>query len=151
MCNPAIALGLGLVGGLLQGVGASQQRETNAQNYELRNEAIDRDIQVQKYTSAYEIAAVRQKVAKTQGAARAGYAANGLALSGSAAEVLEDSAIEGDLDVATIRWNSKTKIAGMRFEQSVNSYNAEQERAGAGLAFVTPIISGAARFGGSFG
>jgi hypothetical protein len=150
MCNPAIALGLGLVGGLLQGVGAAQQRETNAQNYELRNAAISRDIQVEKQTSAFEIAALRTKVAQTQGMARAGYAANGLALSGSAAQVLTDSATEGDLDVATIRWNSKTKIGGMKFEQQVNTYNAEQERAGAGLAFVTPIISGAARFGGSF-
>ena len=151
MCNPAIALGLGLAGGLLQGVGAAQQRETNAQSLELRNAAISRDIEVEKKTSAYEIAAARTKIAQTQGMARVGYAANGLALSGSAAQVLTDSATEGDLDVATIRWNSKTKIGGMKFEQEVNSYNAGQERASEGLAFVTPIISGAARFGGSFG
>ncbi len=150
MCHPAVAMGLGLLGGVLQGAGAAQQRETNAATLEMRNAAISRDITAEEYSSAYQIAAKRVDIAKTQGKARAGYAANGLALSGSAADVLRDSAIEGDLDVAAIRWNSETKIGGMRYEQDVNTHNAAEERGAAGLAFVTPIISGAARFGGSF-
>ncbi len=150
MCNPGIAMGLGLVGGLLQGIGGAQQREANAATLEMRNSAISRDINAEEQSTAYTIAAKRVEIAKTQGRARAGYAANGLALSGSAAEVLRDSAVEGDLDVAAIRWNSETKIGGMRYEQEINSRNAGEERAAAPLAFVTPIISGAARFGGQF-
>jgi hypothetical protein len=151
MCHPAVGAAIGLFGGVLQGMGASEQRETNAVNYELRADALDRDIQVEKYTSAYEIANTRREVQKTQGNVRAGYAANGLALSGSAADVLTESAIEGDLDVAAIRWNSKNKIKSMRYEQQVYRYNAGQERAGKGLAFVSPILSAGTKFGGSFG
>ena len=151
MCHPAAAAALGIFGGILQGAGAAQQREDNAQTYEMRADALGRDIRVEKYTSAYEIADTRRRVQKTQGNVRAGYAANGLALSGSAADVLTESAIEGDLDLAALRWTSTNKVAGMKYEQQVYRYNAGQERAGKPLAFISPIVSAGARFGGSFG
>jgi hypothetical protein len=85
-----------------------------------------------------------------QGGARAGYAASGLALSGSAAEVLRENAIEGELDIATIRWNSGEKVKTLGYQRDVYRYNAKQERAGKALAFVSPVIGGVARFGSSF-
>lgn len=155
MCNPA-AIGIiggvaGLAGGVIQGVGAAETRETNAVNYELRADAATRDIRTERASSAYAIAAKRMEIKKTLGNARAGYAANGLALSGSAADVINESAVEGDLDVAAIRWNSKNKIAGLKFERSTYLYNAGQERAGKGLALASGVLGGVARFGGSFG
>ena len=145
MCD--IGAVMGVFGGILQGAGAAQSRENNAVNYEMKADALDRDIQVEKYTSAYETAATRRQIQKTQGSVRAGYAANGLALSGSAAEVIQQSAIEGDLDVAAIRWNSQNKVAGMGYEQKVYRYNAGQERRSKGLAFISPVV---ASFGGAF-
>lgn len=151
MCNPAIGLVLGLAGGVLQGIGGAQAHQNNANSYLMQAEGLERDIATERESSAYEIAAKRLTVARTQGEARAGYAASGLALSGSAADVLRDSALQGDMDVEAIRWNSANKVAGLKYQQQMYRYNAGQEKAAAPLAFVTPIISGAARFGGSFG
>jgi len=150
MCNP-IALGImGLGGGILQGIGAAEQRKSNAAGLEATARGIDRDIGAEKEATAYTIARTREGVARTQGQARAGYAANGLALSGSAAEVLRETALEGELDVASIQWSSSEKIKSMQYARDVNKYNAKQERKAAPLAFLAPVIGGAARFGGSF-
>lgn len=151
MCNPIAAAAIGFGGSLLQGIGAAQQRETNARSAELSAQGVDRDIGAEREATAYTIARTREGLARTQGNARAGYAANGLALSGSAATVLRESAIEGDLDIAAIQWSSNEKIKSMEFQRDTLRYNAGQERAAAPLAFITPVIGGAARFAGSFG
>ncbi len=151
MCTP-VALGvIGITGGLMQGVGAYQQQMTNAANYTMQANGIERDIKAEQYASAYEIARTRETVGKTLGAARAGFAANGLALSGSAADVLADTATEGDLDVASIRWNSQVKVDNLKYEKTVAKANAKSSRAAAPLAFIAPVLGSAARFGNQFG
>lgn len=150
MCHPAVGAVFGLLGGVMQGVGGAQQHETNADSYDLQAAGLTRDIKVERQSSAYAIAAKRMEVKKTLGNARAGFAANGLALSGSAADVLNESAVAGDLDVAAIRWNSRNKVAGLKYQRDVYRWNAGQERGAAPLAFASGVIGGAARFGGSF-
>lgn len=151
MCNPVALAVAGMGGSILQGFGAAQQRMTNAQTHDLNAAGIDRDIGAEEEATAYTVARTREGIARTQGAARAGFAANGLALSGSAADVLRETAIEGDLDVAAIRWSSDEKIKGMRFQRDTLRYNAGQERAAAPIAFASSVLSGVSRFGGSFG
>ena len=148
MCNTQAAFaGIGFAGNILQGIGAARQRETNAQTLEMNARGLDRDIAAEQESSAYEVARTREELARRLGASRAGFAANGLALSGSAAEVLNETAIEGDLDIAAIRWNSKSKQDSLAYERDTLRYSAGQERKGKTLAFLTPVISGAARFG----
>lgn len=151
MCNPAAVAVLGIAGGVLQGIGGASQRMNNATSYELTAKGIDRDIGAEREATAYTIARTRDGIARTQGQARAGYSANGLALSGSAADVLHESAVEGELDLQAIQWSSDEKIKGLEYQRDVALHNAKTERAAAPLAFITPVISGAARFGGSFG
>ncbi len=150
MCTP-VALGVGgIAGGLAQGIGGYQQHMTAAANYTMRANGLERDIKAEQYASAYEIARTRETVSKTLGAARAGFAANGLALSGSAVDVLSDTASEGDLDVASIRWNSQVKTDNLRYEQTVARTNAKASRTAAPLAFIAPVIGSVARFGNQF-
>jgi hypothetical protein len=151
MCNPAIGAAIGLFGGVLQGIGAAQGHEDNAVSYEMKAKGLDRDIAAEKQSSAYATAAARTNIAKTQGNVRAGYAANGLALSGSAADVLRESATEGDLDVAAIQWNSQVKVGSLSYERDTYLENAKRERGAKGLAFLSGVVGGAAKFGGSFG
>jgi hypothetical protein len=151
MCNPIAAAAIGLGGSILQGIGAAEQRNQNARTNDLNADGVQRDIGAEREATAYTIARTREGLARKQGMTRAGFSANGLALSGSAAEVIRESAIEGDLDVAAIQWSSNEKIKGMEFQRDTLRYNAGHERAAAPLAFITPIIGGAAKFGGSFG
>lgn len=150
MCNPIAIGALGLAGGVLQGIGGASQRMDAAQSYDMAAAGIDRDIGAEREATAYNVARTREGIARTQGSARAGFAANGLALDGSAAEVLRDSAIEGDLDVASIQWSSAEKIKSMEYERDVNKTNAKRERAAAPLALLSGVIGGAARFGSAF-
>lgn len=151
MCNAIAGGALGMVGGIFQGIGAAQQRQQNAAGMEASARGIDRDIGAEREATAYTVARTREAIARTQGSARAGFASRGLALSGSAADVLRETAMEGDLDVAAIRWSSAEKIKSMEYQRDLLKYNAKQERAAAPLAFITPVIGGAAKFGGSFG
>lgn len=150
MCNAMAAGVLGIFGGVLQGMGAVQEHENNAQSYEMAAASTTRDIAAEKESSAFQVAKTRTELAKTQGGIRAGYAANGLALSGSAADVIRDSAAEGELDIKTIEYNSGVKVGGLEYQKAGYLKNAATERGSEGLAFISPIISGAARFGGSF-
>lgn len=151
MCNPAALAGVGLLGGVIQGFGAAQEKNNNAQSNDMAAAGLDRDIAAEAESSAFEVASSRANTARTQGSARAGFAANGLALSGSVSEVLQQSAEQGDLDVAAIRWNSKIKQDTMGYQRDVYKFNAGTERAAAPLAFIAPVIGGVAKFGGSFG
>ncbi len=149
MCTP-VALGVAAIGGgVLSGIGQWNQHNTNATNYTMQANGLQRDIDAEKQASAYEIAGTRTAVQKTLGSARAGYAANGLALSGSAAQVLDDSAIEGELDIAAIRWNSDVKVGNLKYSQKVARSNARAERSAGPLAFFGSVFSaaGSANFG----
>lgn len=143
MCTP-IALGVaGIAGGAIQGIGAWQQRNTNATNYTMQANGLTRDIANEKEATAYAIARTREDVQRTLGSARAGYAANGLALSGSAAQVLDETAIEGELDLAAIRWNSDVKVGNMEYQRTIARQNARAERAAGPLAFFGNVFSAA--------
>lgn len=147
MCEPVtlgmMAAGAAVVGGGISGIGAWNQHNTNATNYTMQANGLQRDIDAEKEASAYETAATRTAVQKTLGSARAGFAANGLALSGSAAQVLDDTAIEGDLDIAAIRWNSEVKVGNIKYQQKVARANAKSEKAAGPLAFFGNVFSAA--------
>lgn len=150
MCTPVLLAGVGLAGGILQGIGGAQQRMDNAQSLDMQAAGIDRDIAAERESSAYEVARTRETVSRTVGSQRAGFAANGLALSGSAADVIQRTAIEGDLDVEAIRWNSKSRQDSLGYSRDVTKVNAGRERAAAPLAFISPIIGSVAKFGSAF-
>jgi hypothetical protein len=59
MCNTVAGGVFGIFGGILQGIGAAQQRETNAQTYEMNAAGIDRDIAVEKEQSAFGLCGKR--------------------------------------------------------------------------------------------
>lgn len=149
MCTP-IALGIAsTAGGVVSGIGAYNERMTQATNYTMQANGLQRDIDAEKQASAYEIARTREGVQRTLGSARAGYASNGLALSGSAAEVLHDSAVEGELDLAAIRWNSDVKVENLKYAKKGAQQNARAAKAAAPLAFFGNVFSaaGSANFG----
>lgn len=143
MCTPVLLGAAAIGGGVISGIGSYNQQMTNATNYGMQANGLQRDIDAEKEASAYEIASTRRGVQKTLGSARAGYAANGLALSGSAAQVLDDSAIEGDLDIAAIRWNSDVKVGNLAYQKKGAQANAKAAKSAAPLAFFGSVFSAA--------
>ena len=144
MCIPAPVMAIAGI------AGAAQANHANAASMEARAAMNDRQAELEKETGEYEASRLREVVVRALGGQRAGYAANGIALTGSAAEVVQETALEGALDVEAIRWNSQLRQDNQKYEGRINRANAQAERSAAPLNFLSPIIGGVARFGGAF-
>lgn len=150
MCLPIIAGIAPLLSGVVSGIGGAMQAKNQAAQYKGQERMAKREGQIEQERGAYEGARTVDQINRTQGAARAGMIANGVGLTGSSADVIQDSATEGALDVAAIRWNSNLKVENSRFSAEQAKRNAKSASASAPLAFISPVISGAATYAGSF-
>lgn len=151
MCLPALAAIAGLAGSVVSGIGAAQQAKTQQASLDAQAALQKREALVEQGTAKYEADRTQDKIARTLGAQRAGFVASGIGLDGSAADIMDDTATEGGLDIAAIRWNSKLKQDKLGYESKISKMNADAAGRSAGLAFLAPVIGGAARFAGSFG
>lgn len=150
MCLDPMSM-IGLAGAVVSGIGGAQQAQAQAASYQMQANAAERDADATEKASAYEAARLRETVERTLGNQRAGFSANAVALSGSALDVMEDTALEGDLDVAAIQWNSKVRVDGLKYEAKQLRQNAASAAAAAPLAFLSPVLGGIGRFAGQFG
>lgn len=148
MCLPALAA---LAGAVVSGIGAAQQAKAQQASLNAQAAMQKREQIVESNTAKYEADRTQDKVDRTLGAARAGFVASGVGLSGSAADVLDDTATEGGLDIAAIRWNSKLRQDKLGYEAKISKMNAAAAGRAATLGFIAPVIGGVAKFAGSFG
>jgi hypothetical protein len=146
MCLPV----LGLIGGVVSGIGAAMGANAEAASLEGQAKFKERQAVMEREAGGAKARQIQGQVDRTSGAQRAGFAANGIALSGSAEDVLIDSAEEGALDVATVRWNSNLAADNLKYQAKMDRMNAKTARRSAPLAFLSPVISGAASFAGEY-
>lgn len=139
MCLPAV---LPIIGGVLAGVGGAMKAKAEQASLNAQGAFNDRQAKIERMAGAYKAERTQDQVDRTLGAQRAGFAANGVALSGSPADVIVDSATEGALDVAAIRWNSGLAADNYRYKAKIDRMNASAAGRAAPLAFITPIIGG---------
>lgn len=147
MCMAAI----GLIGAVVQGIGAMQAQNQEAANLQAQAEAQRRQAAIQQTTGAYQADRKREEVERALGAQRAAYAGSGVALSGTPETVIAESAQEGALDIAAIRWNSGMEADTQRHNSRVSEISASNAKKAAPIAFISPVLGGVAKFGSSFG
>jgi hypothetical protein len=147
MCWAAV----GLIGSVVSGIGAASQASQAAANSRA-NAKLQRE-QANQTQDAGALAAQRKQreVDQVLGSQRSAFLGSGLALSGTPAQVIEQSAAEGAMDVAMIRYNSKSQADMGRFQSRISDANADAQQSSVGLAFLTPVIGGVAKYGSSFG
>lgn len=141
---------LGLLGGVVSGIGAAMGANAEAASLDAQAGFKKRQAGMEIEAGAAKAREVQGQVDRTSGAQRAGFAANGLALTGSAEDVLLDSAEEGALDVATVRWNSRLASDNLHYSAKIDKMNAKSTRKTAPLAFLAPVLSSAATFAGEY-
>lgn len=145
MCLPIIA-------GVVSGIGALMGVKAQQQQLKAQAAMEQRQAEIETVTSSYKAARQRDNVDRALGAQRAGFAANGLDQSfGSPLDVIEESATEGALDVAAIRWNSKLATDNLRFKSANSTAQAKTVGASAPFAFLGPVMNGIATYSSSFG
>ena len=147
MCVAALSI----IGGLISGVGAMQQANAAAESEKAQAEARRRQATIDQDSGAYKAQQQQRNVDRVLGKQRAGFLSSGIALTGSASDVIDESTAEGALDVAAIRWNSQLSADNERYNAKINDMNASNAKAAAPIAFLTPVLSGVAKFGSSFG
>lgn len=146
MCMQA----LGLFASVLSGIGAAAQVDNEAANLRSQAEMQRRQAAVEQTTGAYQADRKREEVQRALGAQRAAYSGSGVALSGTAADVIQDSATEGEMDVRAIRWNSGMQATTQRHNAKISDESAKNVAKTRSIAFLTPVLSGVAKFGQSF-
>lgn len=147
MCVAALSI----IGGFISGIGAMQQANAAAESEKAQAEARRRQAIIDQDSGAYKAKQQQRQVDRVLGKQRAGFLSSGIALSGSASDVIDESTMEGALDVAAIRWNSQLSADNERYNAKINDMNAANAKAAAPIAFITPVLSGVAKFGSSFG
>lgn len=140
----------GVLGGVVSGIGAAMGANAQAAGLDAQAAFKKRQAKMEIEAGGAEARRIQGQVDRVGGAQRAGFAANGIALSGSAEDVLLDSAEEGALDVATVRWNSNLRADNLKYEAKIDKMNAKTARRSAPLAFLAPTLSGLASYGSEF-
>jgi hypothetical protein len=126
MCEPttimmaatAISGGLSAYGQIQQGNAAMES--ARYQSAIQRNNAIMEENRATQERMKGDVEAnqKRREIARLIGAQRAGVGASGVEMSGSYLDVLSDSATQGALDVAMIRYNAETRARDYEFSAS---------------------------------
>jgi len=147
MCGPELLI----AGSVIQGMGAFMGAQAQAQSAKMQSQALERRAEQQYTAGALRQGQAKRQAARVGGQQRAAFAEGGLGSGGSAFDVAMDTANEADMDLAMISYNARAQADQSRFESSIMQANARSARRSAPFAFLSPILSGAARFPDAFG
>ncbi len=133
-----------LAGTAVSTVSTIKQGEAAAHASE--QEAALRDQAARDITSQSEEEARRQAILnkKQLGSMKAGYGASGVSLDGSALDILEESAAQGELDLIAIRTDGERRARMARGEADISRGRAGSQRQGAYMSGAGNFLSGAA-------
>jgi len=129
-------MALGLIGGLMSGVmgmmaaGAQADAQEAAANQNARIAEYNRQVAERNKLAAMaegdaEAREQQRDNQRTLSSIRAAYGASGLALEGSPLDVMEDTALEGELDVSKTRY--KAQLRGIGYEDEAAQYKLKAE------------------------
>lgn len=140
----ALSAGMQVIGGAIGAAGAMQQAEAEAQAHEYNAAVAQRNqkvIRQQTNAAKYD---TRLNNRREFNAIRAKYAANGIPMTGSALDVMTDTAKTQTLDVKRIEYKGRLAILEQKDTQNL-------ELMGASTARAAGRISAAAQFFGGLG
>lgn len=143
MCLPIIS-------GIVSGIGAAMAAKNQQASLDAQAAFKKRQAGMEIMSGGYKASRTQDAVNRTTGSQRAGFAANGLALTGSAADVIIDTETEGQLDIAAIRWNSNLASDNLKYQAKIDRMNAKAAGKSAPFAFAAPVINGIASYASEF-
>lgn len=148
MCMAAI----GILGGVISGLGAMQQANAAAASHKANADMERRQAAIERTAGSFKAQRQQDQVDRVAGQQRAAIGGSGISLtSGSAEDIVSETAEEGALDVAAIRWNSGLAGDNYTYKSKISDMNAKSAKSSAPLAFITPVIGSVARYQSSFG
>ncbi len=130
------------IGAIQQGNAAQAASNYNAARME-QNAAIEREQANQREE------AKRRETRLLLGAQRAAFAQSGGGMGGSAADVMQQSAINAELDALTLRYEGEMRARGMESEAAAERFSNRQSQQSGLLTGAASVLSGISRYGES--
>lgn len=152
MCWMAlIPVAIGLVGGMMQAQGQTQNADFQSgmmkQNADFKLRTADETINAGNTSADWQ----RVRAGQSVGTQRSAQAANGIDVnSGSAAQLQDDTAMLGELDALTIQNNAAREAYGYRVQAKQDILNASQTVQNGKTAATGSILGGLGSAFGSF-
>lgn len=152
MCGPMEMIGAAatLAGGAIQGVSGYQQQKAMAAQSQANAELLKRQALLERDKTSYEGAQHQKNAQRLAAKQVASATASGFQVDGSTLDFIESAAAESDLDLQAIRYGGQIKANNLELQSRQRRYDAKSQSKGAGLAFISPIISSAASLGRGF-
>jgi hypothetical protein len=145
MCDPITAI-LGLVGGVVQGIGAAQQVQQQQLQADMQAKAQERQAEGARMEGGYNYARKGDEMKRLQGAQRAAFSANGIDQdAGSAGDVQYDADKEMTRERTLIATNAQNEALNHMIDAK-NTRDSAPKNSSVALAFVGPVIRTASSF-----
>lgn len=107
-----MAMALGIVGGLISAVGSIAQASAASASAKYNAQVAERNKRAVTAQTINEVEDRRIKDRRVLGTIRAAYGANGFEMGGSPMDVIADTTLEQELDVAKVKYQGKMKAEG---------------------------------------
>lgn len=142
MCNPAALL---LVSGGAQALGQYSQGQQAAGFANYNAALADQEAQDAQYRGSIEEARYRREIDQLAGAQKASIGARNVTRSGTALDLLSDTALLGEQDALTIRRNATTEAGGLRNQAKNLRMQGRQMRRNANFAAGSTLLTSGAQ------
>lgn len=133
---------LGIVGGAIQAVGALQSANATARAAEYNAQVADRNRLIILQQADAEASDKILENKRRMSSIRAQYGAAGIDLAGSPLEVLQDSAIEGALDVSRTRYKGELRAIEQTDNAQLSRMEASNARTAGTISAVGSLFGG---------
>jgi type II secretory pathway pseudopilin PulG len=141
MCD---AVSLAVIGGVASAAGSLYGGMQQGAAYDDQARFAERQAMLEGQAGAYEAERLRTQSTRALAGMRQQYVSSGIdPNSGSAREVIEDSAREAALDAESVNFGASLRAGNRRFEAHTARANAQSARIGGVLGAVGNIIGGA--------
>lgn len=139
MCDP---VSLAIAGGVTAGAGSLYSGFTASQSYNDQARIADRQAVMEGQAGRYEQQRVKARNDRILGDQRQQFISSGIALEGSAQEVIADSAREAALDEEAVLYGAKVRSENRRFEARLARNNATSAMVGGVLNAASNVVGG---------
>lgn len=133
---------LQILGAAIGAVGTLASASAQSQSYKAQAQFQNRQAAMEQQKGAFEGARLKDQNDRQLATMRGQYLSSGIALDGSAAEVLQDSASEASLDEQAVRYGAQVRADNLNWSAKLSRMNASNAMTGGVFGALGTMVSG---------
>lgn len=136
----ALSAAASVASGVVGAMGAMQQGKAQSQAATYQAQVADRNAKIARQQADVEQEDQRRENLRQRGAIRAAYGGSGIEMAGSPLDVLEDTAMEQELDVERIGYRGTLRALGENDKANLARAEAENAKSAGAIGAVGSIL-----------